>query len=489
MADAEELPPAEAAAEVAELEETAPAEEQETAAAAPAEVGDGAAPEPAASEAAPPPKAEEAAAAEESQSMEVTQEMSGPESSPKAAAGNSDEYPEASGEFAEVSAGETSADKSGEAEASLDKTAEVAPAREEAETTRELPPAEPAPAAVEPVAEEAPPAVPAEDQPPQVEEELTEPPPKKSPVVVSVEEEIPEEPDENLQQDKPPSRKNRSMESPGNKSTGSLGISHADMRAKTAIAACTVDGVLKRTTFMSAVSAYHGAPKYSIASRGPSSFARSSSTPAPGSYSSPELEKSKFKNGPRFSFGSSARFGLGPSPLKMQPGPGQYNPRDPTLNSDPKVGFGSSKRVRGDGDPEPNPGPGAYEVRSTVGDALMFTARGRQPTSYMKARSQPGPGAYTPKDHYINTSTPKCGFGTSTREELASRVSRLASLPGPGAYELHQFKTIGKDSLKFSATSRRRMHDISSYTSPGPGAYNAHVTQFGDHAWPGANVP
>mmetsp|Transcript_55482 Transcript_55482/g.102636 ORF Transcript_55482/g.102636 Transcript_55482/m.102636 type:complete len:120 (+) Transcript_55482:254-613(+) len=119
----------------------------------------------------------------------------------------------------------------------------------------------------------------------------------------------------------------------------------------------------------------------------------------------------------------------------------------------------------------------------------MFTARGRQPTSYMKARSQPGPGAYSPKDHYVISGTPKCGFGTSTREELASRVSRLASLPGPGAYELHTFKTIGKDSLKFSATSRRRMHDISSYTSPGPGAYNAHVTQFGDHAWPGANVP
>jgi len=44
---------------------------------------------------------------------------------------------------------------------------------------------------------------------------------------------------------------------------------------------------------------------------------------------------------------------------------------------------------------------------------------------------------------------------------------------------MQNFKSMGKDSKKFSATSRRRVHDLSSYVTPGPGTYNAHATSFG----------
>merc|ERR1719456_1805861 len=159
-------------------------------------------------------------------------------------------------------------------------------------------------------------------------------------------------------------------------------------------------------------------------------FMRSAAGPAPGSYNLPHDEKSKFKTSCKFSFGGGSRFGLGQSPTKQQPGPGAYNPRDPALYVDTKVGFGTSVRNKGTPASQANPGPGAYEVRSTVGDALMFTARGRHPTSYMRSRSQPGPGAYNPKDHYTILASPKCGFGTSTRDEGSGGANRLAQMPG-----------------------------------------------------------
>mmetsp|Transcript_99982 Transcript_99982/g.182384 ORF Transcript_99982/g.182384 Transcript_99982/m.182384 type:complete len:452 (-) Transcript_99982:52-1407(-) len=273
------------------------------------------------------------------------------------------------------------------------------------------------------------------------------------------------------------SPKNGSPKSPGNSKVGD----YKDLKSRTAFAASTVDGVLKRTTFMNSMSGYRTSPQWKFGERGNSMFIRSSSTPAPGSYNMPPEDKSKFKATPQFSFGGSSRFGLGMSPTKLQPGPGQYNPKDPSLNVDTKVGFGTSIRGKTNPAAQANPGPGAYESKSTMGSGLMFTARGRHPTSYMRSRSMPGPGAYTPSVTGVYQSSPKCGFGTSTRGEMGK--SRMAGQPGPGAYELQNFKCMGKDSIKYSATSRRRMHDLNSYVTPGPGTYNAHVTSFG---FPGA---
>lgn len=256
---------------------------------------------------------------------------------------------------------------------------------------------------------------------------------------------------------------------------------HNDLKARTMFSQSTTDGVLKRTTFIHKISGYRSSPEVTIASRGESMFMRSASGPAPGSYNLPNDEKSRFRTSARFSFGGGCRFGMGESPMKLQPGPGAYNPRDPSLLVDTKVGFGTSTRNNGQGASNVKPGPGAYEVRSTVGGGLMFTARGRQPTSYMRSRSLPGPGAYAPTLNAAYQTAPKCGFGTSTRGDFGGGGSR--GQPGPGTYEMQNFKCVGKDSKKFSATSRRRIHDLSSYVTPGPGTYNAHATSFGS---PGA---
>merc|ERR1719198_2358959 len=162
-------------------------------------------------------------------------------------------------------------------------------------------------------------------------------------------------------------------------------------------------------------------------------FMRSGQSPAPGSYNLPDDEKSKFKCSSRYSFGGGSRFGLGQSPTKLQPGPGAYNPKDPSLDADTKVGFGTSVRNKGAPASQAAPGPGAYECRSTVGGGLMFTARGRHPTSYMRSRSLPGPGTYAPTLNGAYQASPKCGFGTSTRGEVAAAGGR--GQPGPGTYE------------------------------------------------------
>lgn len=278
------------------------------------------------------------------------------------------------------------------------------------------------------------------------------------------------EPEVDQTQLSPPQASKSAPNSPSFKSGG------IDLKKKTDFGG-TIGGVLKRTTFMHSISTFRTGPKYTMVSRGAGTFIRSSSTPAPGTYNLPMEEKSKFKAPPKFSFGSGSRFGLGASPLKKQPDPGTYNPFDPALHTDTKVGFGTS--TRGKMVLTANPGPGAYEVKNTVGEGKMFTARGRHATSYLRSRSMPGPGAYTPQDHFAVPTAPKCGFGTSTRDDMVSRNARSGMMPGPGSYELQNFATIGKDSKKFSATSRRKMHDLNSYVTPGPGTYNSHVTSFG----------
>merc|ERR1712196_551918 len=137
--------------------------------------------------------------------------------------------------------------------------------------------------------------------------------------------------------------KNKVM--PKSASTTKLG-DYGDLKKKTEFSAMTIDGVHKETTYVSRFSTFHSSPKYSMAPRGTSSFIRSGSSPAPGTYNLPDDGKSKFKDPPKFSFGGGSRFGLGASPTKKAPGPGAYNPHDPVLHTDVKVGFGTSIRGR-----------------------------------------------------------------------------------------------------------------------------------------------
>jgi hypothetical protein len=283
--------------------------------------------------------------------------------------------------------------------------------------------------------------------------------------------------------DSGPSSPNRTAKSPLQqmgakaKSTPAMNY-HKEMKERTNFAGTTVDGVQKGTTFMTSVSAYRHAPKWTIGSKGADMFSRTNVSPAPGSYNQPPEDKWKFKSTGLFSFGGAPRFGLGESPNKKAPGPGGYNPEDPNHSCMPKIGFGTSQRGRGALVSQANPGPGAYESKTCLGEGRMFTARGRQATSYMRARSLPGPGAYNPKLEAAYGSGPKTGFGTSTRDDVGGALRSLVG-PGPGSYEMQNCKGVGQDGPMFSATSRRRLHDLSSYMTPGPGTYNSHGTSFG----------
>jgi hypothetical protein len=259
-------------------------------------------------------------------------------------------------------------------------------------------------------------------------------------------------------------------------------MSAGTTKKKIDLPAQTLDGVKKgEPVFAVSLSTCRSGPKWSMAPRGTSSLAGSKFNvgPAPGTYNLPDDEKqTKYKTGPRFSFGVSSRFGLGASPSKKAPGPGAYNPVDPNDTTSHKVGFGTSLRGRVNSLAQNQPGPGAYEVKSTLGTGLMFTARGRLPAAYQRSRSLPGPGAYNPSTISVFEHSPKTGFGTSTRADMGAQALR-SNMPGPGTYELAQQKSIGKDAKKFSICSRRRVHDLQGYCQPGPGAYNAHSTSFG----------
>lgn len=248
-------------------------------------------------------------------------------------------------------------------------------------------------------------------------------------------------------------------------------------------------GVLTRTPHMVSFSKFESSPKWTMRTRGNASMVRSTYTPAPGAYELPMVDRVKYKGAPKFGFGTGSRFGMG-SALgggnRDQPGPGQYTPNDPALSKGTRVGFGTSIR-QGLSSRIRSPGPGTYEMHGAIGrGSPMFTATGKQPVSYLKKASglcpSPGPGAYN--SNLTLGGGPKCGFGTSSRDAEIRRMGgttgdEAGGNPGPGAYDGQASMALGATAPKFSITSRRRMHDLNSYMSPGPGAYNANITSFG----------
>jgi hypothetical protein len=260
-----------------------------------------------------------------------------------------------------------------------------------------------------------------------------------------------------------------------------------DMKRRTAqISDASCGGVKAGQTYAHSIAGYKSSPKLSFGTeKRTASFIPKTSTPAPDAYNAGNdgtlqagNSSSKYVDLPKCSIGRSPRWGTAASPLaRRQPGPGAYTPK-PVLTVAPKVGFGNSMRLKGaSAFAQSNPGPGAYEKRSTMGEGLTYTARGRLPTQYMQSKSLPGPGAYSPTELSLGASrAPSCGFGTSRRAGLTS--GREIG-PGPGSFDLQNFRSLGTESPKFSVTSRRRIQDIDSYLTPGPGSYNSQVTTFG----------
>lgn len=122
------------------------------------------------------------------------------------------------------------------------------------------------------------------------------------------------------------------------------------------------------------------------------------------------------------------------------------------------------------------PGPGAYPVQQPdkskfqKSPSYQFGSGARDGSS---SAGQPGPGQYTPFDP--NMTTPKYGFGTSTRGSINGRRSQT---PGPGTYE---YRSGLADAPKYTAAPRRG-HDSKAPGTPGPGAYKPIDGSVADNA-------
>jgi len=81
---------------------------------------------------------------------------------------------------------------------------------------------------------------------------------------------------------------------------------------------------------------------------------------------------------------------------------------------------------------------------------------------------KPGPGAFNQDKQSILNSAPKFGFGSGTREEIASKLK----VPGPGSYGAKNM--IGRDgpSTSMGAITSYTPHIKEQAAKPGPGAYS-----------------
>jgi hypothetical protein len=171
----------------------------------------------------------------------------------------------------------------------------------------------------------------------------------------------------------------------------------------------------------------------------------------------------KFKESPKFGFGSSVRVGDQKRDNKFKiPGPGEYSVADPNAWS-PKFAFGSQARLPKAKVPCAPP-PGLYEVRGNLEACpLAKSIAGRREGA--RSVSGPGPGHYAPKHAQTEKEGEKYGFSQESREMKMPKRS-----PGPGNYEMLPDlggNSVNKVSLSYSFTSRRK--PLKSDATPGPG--------------------
>lgn len=214
---------------------------------------------------------------------------------------------------------------------------------------------------------------------------------------------------------------------------------------------------------MTGLSHIKKAPCFSLNSR-PKTLAPLN-VPGPGSYMDSGPDKtSKFDARPQFSFGSSSRDVID---KQRAPGPGAYGCRGyvgvegPGFTCTPRRGEATMR--------DRNPGPGAHNLPSLVGNGPKHTATPRRPDP--KAQMLPGPGEYRQDDTTAQAS-PKWGFGSSTRPELANAAG--ANGPGPGTYGSGNAAQKGPQYSMGSRTRGPKMQN-----TPGPGAHGGHFTTFG----------
>jgi len=239
-------------------------------------------------------------------------------------------------------------------------------------------------------------------------------------------------------------------------------------------------GVLRRPAYMTRISQHAAAPKFTMPGRraiGGILPPKPDGAPGPGSYTC-GLVLSKHKAEPSVSFAKERRQGIVPDSPLQRPGPTEYNPR-PVLLTEPKAVIGAAGigKQRGE-DIAENPGPGTYEKKSTLAGPSTFLAGRRRP-DFRKSASMPGPTQYTPfPRHTSSTANRGAHFGTSTRGDAPTRAREL-SQPGPGAYNMQNFRKTGSEAPAIALRSRRLPACISHDITPGPGSYNTAMTSFG----------
>jgi hypothetical protein len=151
----------------------------------------------------------------------------------------------------------------------------------------------------------------------------------------------------------------------------------------------------------------------------------SNSKIGPGQYDTMNIDNIRMKGKIGFSLGKSKRSETALS-LKV-PGPGQYDTSMVDKRSDPRYGFGSSKRPSPAPTKSASPGPGNYSLRSIVGN------EGRKTTMHSKVKGvnidkNPGPGNYDVNSSAGMRKAPSFAMGVRLKERSPDRS------PGPGAH-------------------------------------------------------
>lgn len=166
-------------------------------------------------------------------------------------------------------------------------------------------------------------------------------------------------------------------------------------------------------------------------------------------------------------------------PRTDTPDPGAYAPVDPSVTSkmsrQTAFGFGDLGTGRA-------PGENGLSKRDAVDDegGARSSPRGGGASGGQRAlakRDVPGPGSYETAGSQPSTApgSPRWGFGSvEARPSLVqtSRAALQSTAPGPGTYAQQPNMGLGP---KFSIRGRTEGRQQS---TPGPGAYGGHYTQF-----------
>lgn len=113
------------------------------------------------------------------------------------------------------------------------------------------------------------------------------------------------------------------------------------------------------------------------------------------------------------------------------------------------------------------PGPGNYAPEKQFSiPAMKFGSGSRSSLEDKGAGKRPGPGAYTANQFYVAKTSPKFGFGSSTRQGGSPKLN----VPGPGNYKPKTYTGEGQRYSMASVLTYDPKKKEQKFV-PGPGNY------------------